>query len=249
MTLRIDSITRTSSVVPFTDPIVVDIAYSGGTGAVTLSGAGGPASGGSSGTFTGITIPSAAGYPSTWGGAPGLISTSGLFGDITVTDSGFATDTVFATPWPMIPSLTPSSVSGNTYSWAGYYYDSLGLMGGSDVATPYDWWMDSPSGNASLTRQASNTLWVFGIPYTSLAWNFGDGATSTATSPTHTYTASGTYNVTLLPDYFPVPLPPGSPWFGNYHPSEIYIYLYGGFFGPIVITSAGWYLGQIAMSA
>lgn len=32
---------------------------------------------------------------------------------------------------------------------------------------------------------------------TSYAWNFGDGTTSTAANPTHTYTASGTYNVTL----------------------------------------------------
>ena len=30
------------------------------------------------------------------------------------------------------------------------------------------------------------------------AWNFGDGKTSTATSPTHAYSAPGTYNVTLI---------------------------------------------------
>lgn len=29
-------------------------------------------------------------------------------------------------------------------------------------------------------------------------WNFGDGSTSTATSPSHTYTSSGTYNVMLI---------------------------------------------------
>lgn len=32
---------------------------------------------------------------------------------------------------------------------------------------------------------------------TSYEWNFGDGGTSTATSPVHNYTASGTYNVKL----------------------------------------------------
>lgn len=32
---------------------------------------------------------------------------------------------------------------------------------------------------------------------TTYAWNFGDGGTSMAINPTHTYTASGTYNVTL----------------------------------------------------
>ncbi len=31
----------------------------------------------------------------------------------------------------------------------------------------------------------------------SYAWAFGDGATSTAASPTHVYAASGTYQVTL----------------------------------------------------
>ncbi len=31
----------------------------------------------------------------------------------------------------------------------------------------------------------------------SRSWNFGDGATSTATNPSHTYAAGGTYNVTL----------------------------------------------------
>ncbi|NVO18224.1 MAG: PKD domain-containing protein [Bacteroidetes bacterium] len=39
---------------------------------------------------------------------------------------------------------------------------------------------------------------VMNIPsITSWNWNFGDGVTSTLTSPTHTYTISGTYNVTL----------------------------------------------------
>ncbi len=33
---------------------------------------------------------------------------------------------------------------------------------------------------------------------TSYAWNFGDGGTSTLASPSHTYTASGNYSVTLI---------------------------------------------------
>lgn len=36
-----------------------------------------------------------------------------------------------------------------------------------------------------------------GSPTMTYAWNFGDGTTDTVTSPTHTYTAPGTYTVTL----------------------------------------------------
>jgi len=33
---------------------------------------------------------------------------------------------------------------------------------------------------------------------TTYLWNFGDAATSSATSPAHTYTANGTYTITLI---------------------------------------------------
>ena len=32
---------------------------------------------------------------------------------------------------------------------------------------------------------------------TTWSWNFGDGGTSTAQNPSHTYTTAGTYTVTL----------------------------------------------------
>lgn len=37
-----------------------------------------------------------------------------------------------------------------------------------------------------------------GVPLSSTYWSFGDGATSTQYSPTHTYTAPGTYQVSLV---------------------------------------------------
>lgn len=44
--------------------------------------------------------------------------------------------------------------------------------------------------SAAFTNNSSNA--------TSYSWSFGDGGTSTATSPTHSYTALGTYNVKLV---------------------------------------------------
>jgi PKD repeat protein len=37
-----------------------------------------------------------------------------------------------------------------------------------------------------------------GDPPITYQWNFGDGATSTATDPSHLYAAAGSFNVTLI---------------------------------------------------
>ncbi|MDY6876692.1 MAG: PKD domain-containing protein [Chloroflexota bacterium] len=50
------------------------------------------------------------------------------------------------------------------------------------------------SGVAPLTVVFTNTS---SGGYTASLWNFGDGTTSTQTSPTHTYTETGSYTVTL----------------------------------------------------
>jgi PKD repeat protein len=55
---------------------------------------------------------------------------------------------------------------------------------------------------ASATDVATNEVITFtntsiGTPPLSYVWNFGDGVTSTLTSPTHAYTAAGSYTVTL----------------------------------------------------
>ncbi len=50
----------------------------------------------------------------------------------------------------------------------------------------------NPSGNpVSFTNQTNDGTWSY-------LWKFGDGATSTAKDPSHTYTALGTYKVVLI---------------------------------------------------
>ena len=57
-----------------------------------------------------------------------------------------------------------------------------------------DFWGSQPSGNAPLKVTFTETS--KGSP-TSWKWNFGDGKSSTEKSPTHTYSAAGTYTVKL----------------------------------------------------
>ena len=61
---------------------------------------------------------------------------------------------------------------------------------GSPVAN----FSDTTSG---LVATFTNTSTDTGGTITSYAWTFGDGGTSTVASPSHTYTAAGTYTVTL----------------------------------------------------
>jgi len=53
------------------------------------------------------------------------------------------------------------------------------------------------SGTAPLTVQFNDTSQPGSIPIVTWFWNFGDGGTSTARHPSHTYTAPGTYSVSL----------------------------------------------------
>ncbi|MFE0465261.1 PKD domain-containing protein [Kitasatospora sp. NPDC058965] len=52
------------------------------------------------------------------------------------------------------------------------------------------------TGNAPLTESFTGSATGGTAPYT-YSWNFGDGTSSTAQNPSHTYTAAGTYTATL----------------------------------------------------
>jgi pseudomonalisin len=66
--------------------------------------------------------------------------------------------------------------------------------GGSSGGGPVASFTDSVSG---LTVNFTNTSTDSGGTINAYSWTFGDGGTSTSASPSHTYTAAGTYTVTL----------------------------------------------------
>lgn len=66
--------------------------------------------------------------------------------------------------------------------------------GGVPVAPTADFIGAPTSGSVPVAVTFANQS--TGI-YSSVLWNFGDGATSTSENPTHNYTAAGTYTVTL----------------------------------------------------
>ncbi len=65
---------------------------------------------------------------------------------------------------------------------------------GTSQAPTADFWGSPLSGKAPLKVTFTETS--KGSP-TSWKWNFGDGKSSTEKSPTHTYSAAGTYTVKL----------------------------------------------------
>jgi PKD repeat protein len=94
------------------------------------------------------------------------------------------------------------------YTSAGTYTVTLNVTGpgGSDGETKTNYITVNPCVNPTAGFVGSPTSGDYPLNVTftnqstgatSYNWNFGDGGTSTATNPGHTYTAAGTYTVTL----------------------------------------------------
>ena len=58
--------------------------------------------------------------------------------------------------------------------------------------------MDSVANPAAANSVQLSELQFIGNPAYSYQWFFGDGASSTAQNPQHTYASNGTYTVTLI---------------------------------------------------
>ena len=101
------------------------------------------------------------------------------------------------------PGATQNVVMGNgTFAMQGTWSNDTNecdiahpiVGGGSSGGKPLANFGDIISGlTASFTDSSTDT----GGTISSRAWTFGDGATSTATNPSHTYAAAGSYSVSL----------------------------------------------------
>ncbi len=128
---------------------------------------------------------------------------------LTVNFTDQSTGSITSWSWTFGDGGTSTSQSpSHEYTSAGTYNVTLTVTGpgGSDGETkngyitvdpcvlPTAGFVGSPTSgdyplNVSFTNQSSGA--------TSYSWTFGDGGNSTATNPSHTYTAEGTYTVTL----------------------------------------------------
>ena len=135
-------------------------------------------------------------------------STSGLTATFTdsSTDSG---GTLSAHAWTFGDGATSTATSpSHTYAAAGTYSvsetvtDSVnGSTNTKTASVTVATAGGTPTANFSfvtsgLTATFTDSSTDSGGTIGSHAWTFGDGGTSTATSPSHTYAASGTYSVT-----------------------------------------------------
>ena len=138
-------------------------------------------------------------------------STDGGTAPVTVTFSDASTGAVDAWSWDLGDGTTATSGQVvHTYSDAGTYDVRLTVTGpgGSDsvlrteavvveapaVPPSAEFTADITTGKAPLTVRFAD---LSGGDVESWSWSFGDGGTSTAQNPTHTYDEPGRYAVTL----------------------------------------------------
>jgi PKD repeat protein/uncharacterized protein YjdB len=131
-------------------------------------------------TFTNSTVANA------WG----PVSYTWNFGD-----GGSSTGTSpiysYALPGTYNVSLFATNAPGCISSMSKTSYIHIFTPASVGFSTPTTTYCKKP---ATITFSNSTT----GTPTLAYQWEFGDGGTSGATAPTHTYSASGSYNVTLV---------------------------------------------------
>jgi PKD repeat protein len=137
-------------------------------------------------------------------------ATSGV-APLTINFTNSSTGTITAYAWNFGDGATSAAANpSHAYAAAGSYSVSLTVTGsgGSNTQTKANLiTVSAPTSapvasfSASLTSGAAPLAVLFNNTSTgtisSYAWNFGDGTTSSAQSPSHTYATAGTYSVSL----------------------------------------------------
>src|SRR6267378_41202 len=102
---------------------------------------------------------------------------------------------LYASPGRYTVSLAVTTAVGyNTMRQADYI-----VVSDTNVIPPTARFSGTPRGGpAPLVVQFTDESTSGSSPIASRTWSFGDGATSTAQSPSHTYTAPGSYTVSLI---------------------------------------------------
>ena len=129
----------------------------------------------------------------------------------TSTSSAYGTATITSSAWNFGDGTSGAGPSvAHTYTSPGTYPVTLTVTqspGGQTAqyqfpvtvdgspTSAFTWNPGTPSAGASVAFQSAASAGTGGIA--SYSWSFGDGGTSTAANPTHTYSAAGTYTATL----------------------------------------------------
>ncbi|MDG2084966.1 MAG: PKD domain-containing protein, partial [Planctomycetota bacterium] len=132
-------------------------------------------------------------------------STSGGEYDLPVTFTSTSTGTIDALTWDFGDGATSSALNPtHTYTEAGTYTVTLTASGpgGEDTEVCSACiTVEHPAPVAGFTPSTTSGIYDLPVTFTStstgeissLAWDFGDGGTSSEMNPTHTYTEAGTY--------------------------------------------------------
>src|SRR5439155_7186788 len=125
------------------------------------------------------------------GSAP-ITSWSWTFGDGGTSTAQNPSHTYTAAGSYTVRLIVGSSAGRDTLSRASYIAVS------SPVAPTAQFSGTPTSGPAPLAVQFTDESTAGSAAITSWSWTFGDGGTSTAQNPSHTYTAAGSYTVRLI---------------------------------------------------